>query len=92
MGQPEYSQAYDAATEVIGKIRGFKTGAQKSLKWEIETLEITSSAETQSALNSVIDDLLKAGNVVKTGLSFNQGEVAEGVTELKIKLNENWSA
>ena len=46
----------------------------------------------QSALNSVLDDVLKAGNVVKTGLSFNQGDVTDGVTDLKIKLNENWSA
>ena len=92
VNQPEFKEAYDAATEVIGKIRGFKTGAQKSLKWEIETLEITTSAEMQSALNSVLDDVLKAGNVVKTGLSFNQGDVADGVTDLKIKLNENWSA
>lgn len=92
VAKPENTLAYESAIEVIGKIRGQKTTAQKSLKWEVEKLNIICKAEVKSALETVLEDLLKAGNVIPEGVSFEEKDATEGNADITLSFNENWSA
>jgi valyl-tRNA synthetase len=75
---PEVIGAFDAAVEVMTKIRGAKTTAQKSLRWPVERLAITGSEEHRKALALVLDDVLRAGNVVEGAAAVNDGPAPEG--------------
>ncbi len=55
-------------------IRGAKTVAQKSLRWPVASLEITGPEAARAALAPVMDDILRAGNVVDGGLTLSDGE------------------
>jgi hypothetical protein len=52
--------------------------AQKSLRWPVASLEITGPAAVRDALAPVMDDILRAGNVVDGGLSLAEGDAPEG--------------
>jgi valyl-tRNA synthetase len=75
---PETEGAYDAAVEVLSVIRGTKTTAQKSLRWPVAGLRITGADRHRKALESVLDDVLRAGNVDRDGLALADGEPEEG--------------
>jgi len=76
--QPGVLGGFDAAVEVMTAIRGAKTTAQKSLRWPVARLEVTGSEEHRRALEQVLDDVLRAGNVVAGGATLIDGEVPEG--------------
>ena len=59
-------------------IRGAKTIAQKSLRWPVATLEIAGAEAARDSLAPVIDDILRAGNVVDGGLAMADGDAPEG--------------
>ena len=77
---PEFpvAGAYEAAVEVMSKIRGAKTLAQKNLRWPVATLTITGTQEALDSLKPVTDDLLRAGNVQAGGMSLREGTGADG--------------
>jgi len=64
--------------EVLAKIRGTKTTSQKSLRWPVERLEIAGSESARLALAPVLDDVLRAGNVVAAGVDQTEGPSPEG--------------
>jgi valyl-tRNA synthetase len=76
--RPEVGGTFEAAVEVMTKIRGTKTLAQKSLRWPVARLEIVGPESVRDALAPVVDDILRAGNVVDGGLSLADGDAAEG--------------
>jgi valyl-tRNA synthetase len=50
-----------AASQVLGRIRGAKSEAKKSLRWPVTSLEIAASKEDLVALDVVLSDVLRAG-------------------------------
>ncbi|MCW8984616.1 MAG: valine--tRNA ligase [Thermoanaerobaculales bacterium] len=76
--QPEVDGTFEVAVEVMTKIRGAKTIAQKSLRWPVATLEIAGPESARNALAPVVDDILRAGNVVDGGLALADGDAPEG--------------
>jgi len=60
------------------KIRGAKTMAQRGLRWPVASLEIAGSEEDRNALAPVLDDILRAGNVVNDGLTLSDGAASDG--------------
>ncbi|MCP4897004.1 MAG: valine--tRNA ligase [bacterium] len=68
----------EAGIEVLGKIRGAKTTAQKSLRWPVKRLEISGPERQREALNPVLDDVLRAGNVAADVVTIQDGESPEG--------------
>jgi valyl-tRNA synthetase len=75
---PAADGTFDAAVEVLAKIRGTKTTSQKSLRWPVERLEIVGSESARLALAPVLDDVLRAGNVVAAGVDQTEGPSPEG--------------
>ncbi len=75
---PPVTGAFDAAVEVLTKIRGTKTAAQKSLRWPVARLEVVGREADRSALALVMKDVLRAGNVVEGGASVTDGASPEG--------------
>jgi valyl-tRNA synthetase len=71
--RPEHENTLEAAVEVMTKIRGTKTLAQKNLRWPVVSLEITGPEAARAALAPVIDDILRAGNVADGGLTMSDG-------------------
>jgi valyl-tRNA synthetase len=69
---------YDAAVEVLTAIRGSKTTAQKSLRWPVARLVIAGPERYRRALEPVLEDVLRAGNVDAAGLALAGGEAPEG--------------
>ena len=76
--RPEVEGTFDAAVEVMSKIRGAKTMAQKSLRWPVERLEIAGAESARDSLAPVIEDILRAGAVAPEGLVLKDGETPEG--------------
>ncbi len=76
--EPDAHGTFDAAVEVLAKIRGTKTKAQKSLRWPVERLEVTGAESNRLALAPVLDDVLRAGNVVAAGVVQSDGPSPEG--------------
>jgi valyl-tRNA synthetase len=76
--RPEVDGTFEAAVEVMTKIRGAKTLAQKSLRWPVATLDIAGAESARDSLAPVMDDILRAGNVVDGGLALGDGDAAEG--------------
>jgi valyl-tRNA synthetase len=75
---PEHASSFDAAVDVTTEIRGAKTAAQKSLRWEVSALLIRGSSEDLAAFRAVADDVCEAGNVRRDGLQLEEGAPAEG--------------
>ena len=87
---PEAEGGFEAAVEIMTAIRGAKTVAQKSLKWPVASLEITGSEAARAALAPVMDDILRAGNVVDGGLTLSDGEAPDGERfAITVTLGEN---
>jgi valyl-tRNA synthetase len=78
IAKPEADGGFEAAVEVMTAIRGAKTVAQKSLRWPVASLEISGPDAAHAALAPVMDDILRAGNIVDGGLSLSDGEAPEG--------------
>ncbi len=76
--RPEDAGTFEAAVEVMTKIRGAKTLASKSLRWPVAALEIAGPEAARAGLQPVIDDILRAGNVVDGGLKLSDGDAPEG--------------
>jgi valyl-tRNA synthetase len=72
-GDPE---ALAAATEVVSAIRGAKTSAQKGQRWGVSALTIKAARRNLEVLNTVLDDVIRAGSVVEggTNLVVQEGE------------------
>ena len=70
----------EAAVEVMTAVRGAKTKAQKSLRWPVAALEISGSESARAALDPVMDDIIRAGNIISGGLQLTDGDAAEGHT------------
>ncbi len=77
VAKPEAESTFDAAVAVMTAIRGAKTVAQKSLRWPVAALEIMGSEADRSALQPVIEDVCRAGNVAEGGLTMTDGEADE---------------
>ena len=75
---PPEGGAFDAAVEVLGKIRSAKTQARKSLRWPVTDLEVTGSADWQTALRPVLSDVLEAGSVPAAAARLREGTAPEG--------------
>ncbi|MBX7139191.1 MAG: valine--tRNA ligase [Oligoflexia bacterium] len=91
--RPANAKAFDAALELTGKIRGAKTAAQKSLRWEVKSVTATGSSEAEEALRTVLADVLSAGNVVQGGFKFVRGEAEPGqMFNVSVILAEQWVA
>jgi len=75
---PEAQGTFDAAVELLAKIRGTKTLAQKSLRWPVERLEVAGPESHRLALAPVLEDVLRAGNVVEAGVVQTDGPSPEG--------------
>jgi len=88
---PSDERALGAAVELIGKIRGVKTALQKSLKWEVETLTVTCPDDCRKVLDSILSDVLKAGNVKSDGIKIVQGSSPQNqLFGVEVQLSENW--
>ena len=82
---------FEAAVEVISKIRGAKTLAQKSLKWPVTGLQIVSDEASIKALSPVLSDLLRAGNVAPEACSLKSGDKAQdGLFSVQVTLIAEW--
>jgi valyl-tRNA synthetase len=75
---PASRGTFDAAVEVLTKIRGTKTTAQKSLRWPVRQLGVTGPSDQLDALAPVLEDVLRAGNVAEGGVIQAEGESPEG--------------
>lgn len=90
VAKPQHAESLDAAIEVISKIRGAKTDAQKSLKWPVEAIKLSGSDQSTTALKSVLEDVLSAGNVTSEALDLISGKAPEqGMFEVAVTLAEN---
>ncbi len=76
--RPEAAGSFEAAVEVLSKIRGVKTSAQKSLRWPVISLEILGPGQAREALAPVLDDVLRAGNVDPAKVMVAEGSAPEG--------------
>jgi len=74
--RPAHHDTFEAAVEVVSAIRGFKTTAQKSLRWPVARLEISGSEAQRQALAPVLDDVVRTGNVVE--VEVTDGDPLEG--------------
>jgi valyl-tRNA synthetase len=91
--RPEDAGTFEAAVEVMTKIRGAKTLASKSLRWPVASLEIAGPEAARAGLQPVIDDILRAGNVVDGGLKLSDAEAPEGERfAITVILGENADA
>ena len=59
--------ALEVATEVVSAIRGTKTSAQKGQRWGVSALTIRARSSDLEVLNTVLDDVLRAGSVIEGG-------------------------
>ena len=71
------TDTYNAAAEILSKIRGAKSSNKRSLKWPVERLTITGSGANLAAFEPVRGDVLLAGKVLPDGLFTAQGDAAE---------------
>ncbi len=76
--RPPSDRTFEAAVEVMTAVRGAKTAAQKSLRWPVARLAIAGAAADREALQPVIEDILRAGNVADGGLAMADGTPEEG--------------
>jgi valyl-tRNA synthetase len=76
--KPEFGHTFEVAVEVMTAVRGAKTVAQKSLRWPVAGLEVAGAEADRDALQPVIEDILRAGNVADGGLTMREGTPDEG--------------
>ena len=55
------ADVFEAASTVLADIRGAKSEAKKSLKWPVATLRVSATAADLEMLQTVLDDVLRAG-------------------------------
>lgn len=89
---PQHPRTLDAALEVISKIRGTKTDAKRTLKCPVAALEVSGSEENLQALQAVLDDVLRGGNVASDSVVLKKAQVQYGMFEVKVTLAEEGSA
>ena len=75
---PAHADTFPCAVEVLSAIRGAKTTAQKSLKWPVARLGICGPEAARAALEPVLEDIVRAGNVDAGGVVLTAGPTAEG--------------
>ncbi len=89
---PDLSSAnesvFSAAAEVLGKIRGAKSEAKKSLKWPVAALEIRATIEDLEALEVALPDVLRAGVADGAEISRNSEAEAEEKYAVRVTLGE----
>jgi valyl-tRNA synthetase len=78
VAKPPAHGTFEAAVEVLAKIRRAKTTAQKSLRWPVEALRIEGPAELRAALEPVLEDVLRAGTVDPAAVEQVDGASPEG--------------
>ena len=59
--------ALEAATEVLSVVRGCKTSAQKGQRWGVSSLVIRGHESHLKVLGTVLDDVIRAANVLENG-------------------------
>lgn len=70
-GAIEDDGSFQAAVDVITQIRKAKSESKVSIKFPVESLRVSGSAESLARLESVIDDVTATGNVASYELSEN---------------------
>jgi len=65
--------AYAMGAEVLTAARRAKTEAKRSLKWPVETLEITDTDRRAEAFRTVLDDVREAANAASVGVTVGAG-------------------
>ncbi|MBL6991196.1 MAG: valine--tRNA ligase [Bacteriovoracaceae bacterium] len=79
-----------SATFVLNKIRSAKTNAQKSLKWEVEKLELKGAAPLINNFKQVMNDVVQAGNVSSSGVELIETDTPdELLLKVDITLSDN---
>ena len=78
VARADHDGTYDTAVEVLTAIRGTKTKAQKSLRWPVSSLTISGPEPARLALEPVLDDVLRAGNVDVASVEVRDGASPEG--------------
>ncbi|MCL4124847.1 UNVERIFIED_CONTAM: hypothetical protein GTU68_064424 [Idotea baltica] len=86
---PSYPLGYDLAVDLISKIRASKSSSQKSLKWEVEKLEITCKDNEEKAIQAILKDLINAGNIKDNGVLFDINDKSDNIS-VDVKLSDNW--
>jgi len=87
----ENAASFEAAVELIGKIRGTKTASQKSLKWPVAGLEVTLDKNGREALMPVLQDVLRAGKVEPGALQLvDRPKPGDGLFNVRVTLAEKW--
>ncbi len=74
LGAVGVNGCYAAGVEVLTKIRSAKTEGKVNLRWPIESLKVTGSAESLSALKAAIEDVIGAGSVNPDGIEYSEGK------------------
>jgi valyl-tRNA synthetase len=69
----------EVASDVLGVIRGAKTGARRSMRSPVATLQVTDSAERIAALLAVESDLCDAGGVLSMATAVGEEPSVEVV-------------
>ena len=85
------AEMFEAAVEIISKIRGSKTEARKSLKWPVEKLIIKGSKEALESVAPCLTDILQAGNVIEHSCitAENQNSTVQNLYSVEVKLAED---
>jgi valyl-tRNA synthetase len=73
----EIRGTYGAAIEVLTKIRGTKTAASRSLRWPVARLQVIGPEAQRAALEPVLEDVLRAGNVTSENVELIDGPSPE---------------
>ena len=78
LGKPDVPGCYEAGVEVLIQIRSAKTEGKVNLRWPIDKLKVTGSAESLKALKNAIGDVVGAGSVNESGVELIEGPAPEG--------------
>ncbi|MGH9079156.1 MAG: class I tRNA ligase family protein, partial [Acidimicrobiales bacterium] len=80
-GDPAPGPVLEVASYVLGAIRGTKTGARRSMRAPVATLQVTDSAERIAALLAAESDVRDAGGVLSMATAVGPGPAVEVVLE-----------
>ena len=69
---------YACAIELSQKIRAAKTRARRSLRWPVESLDVSGQGDDVAALRTVLDDVLAAGTIAEGHCRIRTGPAPEG--------------
>jgi valyl-tRNA synthetase len=86
---PSCPGAYEQACILISEIRAAKTNAQRSLKWRVENLLISASAESIAKIKSVLSDISQAGNLIDNAVKFTEANELENHLKVSVTLCAN---